>query len=478
MNKITTTSNFDFIQESFIKAKIALNKELRTGIENPNRLKGVGLEGASRTGKSWDISVFICHYVSTYQGKQINVCRDHLTTLKKTFYQTLKKVWVNYFKYPGHHFNKTSSEIHFNNNIIRFVGVNDDIMISHGLESDLLIINEAMGVDQESINQLEQRCNEFYIYDYNPSEIESFLYDKENEPSYRLHKTIIFDNPYAPLNAKAKILSYAHPDVDDYSVIRDRKCFPDYTKEEWEEFKIKNLNRKTAHKYNWEVYGLGKRAVGEDIIFPDWEEYTEEPDDSTIEWEHVGGDFGFKADPTTAVKVKKQGNNLYLRELFHVPAVNPQWAKDKIERENIKDERVIQLLTQPTGIVNNEISVLMKYFKEDRNRSIWDKAEEKSVIELRNLGLDAWFSDKGAGSVAFGIQKMHQFNIFIHKNSLHLKRSFSNYRWKKDRNGNYIKNSSGKRVPLKKDDHTIDASRYPLLYYYWIAGEENHESDI
>jgi len=310
--KITTTSNFTFIQGAFIEAKRQALREERTGIVNPDRLLGVGLEGASRTGKSWDISVFICHYVTSYQGKQINICRDHLKKLKDTFYVTFRKVWTQYFNLPAGHFNKSATIIQFNGNEIRFVGVNDDVMTAHGLESDLLIINEAMGVDKESINQLEQRCNEFFIYDYNPSSIESHLYDLEKRPTYRLHKTTIFDNPYAPRNAKAKILSYAHPDIDDYDVAKKAG----YSRKDWQAFKERNVLLGTAHKYNWEVYGLGKRAVGEDIIFQ-YQTYKEEPDENTLDWVHVGGDFGFKTDPTAMVRVKKQGNNLYLRELAY-----------------------------------------------------------------------------------------------------------------------------------------------------------------
>lgn len=442
--KITTTSNFRFIQDAFIESKLAANRERVLGVIEPYRLKGVGLEGASRTGKSWDIAVFLCHYVGKYQGKQINVCRDHLTNLKKTFYETFKKVWIYQFGYPPTHFNKTASDIHFNGNVIRFVGTNDDIMAAHGLESDLLIINETMGVDKETLNQLEQRCNDFYIYDYNPSEVESHLYDKELDPSYRLHKTTIFDNPYAPLNAKAKILSYAHPEVDDLHIAKKAG----YTQDQWIELKERNVALKNAHKYNWEVYGLGKRAVGDDIIFSDWQEYDQEPEDSTLDWQHVGGDFGFKTDPTAAIKVKKQGNNLYLRELFY-----------------------------EHGLLNTDIGRLMKDLEEHQHRSIWDRAEEKSIFELRGMDVDAWYSEKGAGSISFGIQKMHQFNIFIHKDSVHLKDEFSKYRWAKERNGNYKRNTFGKRIPVDKDNHTIDATRYVMLYYYWEATEGSHGAD-
>lgn len=442
---ITTSTNFAFIQDSFIAAKLAANKELKTGAPDPNRLKGIGLEGASRTGKSWDIAVFLCHYVSTYRGKQINVCRDHLTSLKKTFYQTLKKVWVQHFKYPSQHFNKSATDIEFNGNTIRFVGVNDDIMVAHGLESDLLIVNEAMGVEQESLNQLEQRCTEFYIIDYNPSAVDSHLYDRELLPGYRLHKTTIFDNPYAPANSKTKILSYAHPDVDDTHIAVQAG----YTREAWQALKERNLALKTAHKYNWEVYGLGKRAVGEDIIFPDWTVYEAEPDDDTLDWVHCGGDFGFKTDPTAIVRVKKQGNNLYLREI-----------------------------TYETGLLNTDIADRMKLLGEGDRRSVWDKAEEKSVMELRGMDIDAWYSDKGVGSVAFGIQKMHQFNLIVHKDSANLKSELLKYRWAKERNGAYKRNTYGKRIPVDRDNHCIDAIRYVLLYYYWESPLGGHESDI
>lgn len=45
---ITTGPNFVFIQDSFIEAKQDLMHEIKTGIVNNERLKGIGLSGASR----------------------------------------------------------------------------------------------------------------------------------------------------------------------------------------------------------------------------------------------------------------------------------------------------------------------------------------------------------------------------------------------------------------------------------------------
>ena len=109
--------------------------------------------------------------------------------------------------------------------------------------------------------------------------------------------------------------------------------------------------------------------------------------------------------------------------------------------------------------------------------SVWDKAEEKSIHELRELDVSADWSEKGSGSISFGIQKMHQFNIFIHRDSENLIREFERYRWAKDRSGNYKRNTFGKRIPVDKDNHGIDAVRYVILYYYWQPAENSHNSD-
>lgn len=438
--KITTTSNFDFIQRNFIEAKKAINEEKRTGIINDERIKGVGLEGASRTGKSWDICVFICHYVTTYQNKQVNICRDHLTTLKKTFYPTLRKVW-NLYRLDGRHFNKTASDIYYNNNVIRFVGVNDDIMTAHGLESDLLIGNEWMGVAKDTSDQLEQRCNEFYIFDYNPSATESFLFDMELRPDYRCHHTTIFDNPYAPINPKQKILSYAHPDVNnDYEIA----VKAGYTVEQWDRLKQKNVELKTADRFKWEVYGLGRRAKSEDTIF-EYQLYVDDPKE--YDWKNYGGDFGFKTDPTAMIQVIRNGRNLYLKECIY-----------------------------ETGLLNDEIA--QKVLSNEWNDviSIWDKAEEKSVNELRGFNIPADWVDKPPNSVSYGIQKMQQFNIFIHAESVNLQEEFKKYRWLKDRNGDYKRNTYGKRVPIDKFNHGIDGVRYVILYHYDILEVENENT--
>ena len=105
--------NYNFIATNFVKAKRQLKQELESGIENPNRIKGVGLEGASRTGKTYDAEIFICQYIDKYNDKVIVIARDTLASLKDTTYETLKKVWKA-FNYSMKVFNKSATDIPMN----------------------------------------------------------------------------------------------------------------------------------------------------------------------------------------------------------------------------------------------------------------------------------------------------------------------------------------------------------------------------
>lgn len=416
---ITTGVNFEFLQRSF----------------NNHSLSGVGLEGASRTGKSWDICNFICHYVTTFEGRNINVGRDHLTTLKKTIYKTLKQVW-RLWGLPMNHFNKSATPIHYNNNVITFIGINDDIMAAHGLESDLLVLNEAMNIDKETFDQLEQRTTEFFIMDYNPSASESYIFDLEARKDYEIFKTTIFDNlKYAPKNSIKKILSYAHPDEkDDFHIAQKAG----YTEDEWLRFKADNSENGTADLFMWQVYGLGLRAVSEDRIYNNLARYTDEEEPEGYDWIMYGGDLGFD-DPNCFVQVKKNGRNLYIKELFY-----------------------------ESGLTNRELVEAIYNTGYYQEQSVWDSAEPKTIRELRvgyeidgqHMYINAIPAVKGPDSVHHGTQFLKSFRLLIHIDSSNVWTDFTNYKYKKMKDGSFARTSKGHKVPERTFKHSPDAVRY------------------
>jgi len=62
--------------------------------------------------------------------------------------------------------------------------------------------------------------------------------------------------------------------------------------------------------------------------------------------------------------------------------------------------------------------------------------------------------------------------------STHILDEKSKYQWAKERNGEFKRDSHGRRIPVDRDNHTIDAIRYVILYYYWEVASSSHTSDL
>jgi len=177
---------------------------------------------------------------------------------------------------------------------------------------------------------------------------------------------------------------------------------------------------------------LGEFPVLRDAVFTkQYTTYQDEPKD--FDWQGIGGDFGFADNPTTAVLVTKNKNNLYLREIVYA--------------HGLRNEEIAQGLNEEQkGLVN-----------------VWDSAEPKSISDLRIFGVNAYKADKGPGSVSFGIKQLQSLNIFIHKDSKNLQNEWISYKWKKKNDGDYLRDGTGNRIPIKANDHCIDAVRYILM---------------
>lgn len=397
------------------------------------------------TSKTWDTCIFICQYIQKKRNKKIVICRDTLTSLNDTTWETFQNVW-RLFNYPMHVFGKRVTNIKINSNTISFIGVNDNIAKTHGLESDLLYINEALFTSQETRDNLEQRCKEFFIYDYNPNEEINPLYDYENRADYKIFKTTIFDNKYAPDNAVAKIIGYACIDPekpnDDGGFEQAKKI--GYSKREWGEQLKRNKILGTANLYMWKVYGLGMRAAGEDLIFTDLYRYEEDPTD--FEYSLYGIDFGYKADETGIVRIYKKGHEIYLKELCY-----------------------------KTGMLNQDICFFMHENEYTDLPIICDSAPAQNVDELRagverdgvrySLAADA--TEKFQGSKMWGFDYMMQFKIHIHKDSTNMWNEFRKKKYARMKNGQFKRNTLGQRVPEDGEDHLIQASSYACTY--WVT---------
>ena len=240
---------------------------------------------------------------------------------------------------------------------------------------------------------------------YNPSYDEHWIYDKicKRERTRYMHSTML-DNPLIPDNAKEQILSYEPTEY--------------------------NIQHGTADKRKWQIYGLGKRATLEGLIFENWGYCKEIP--QGLRKHGYGMDFGFTLDPTGIVECAfdERSNTLYLREKCY--------------------------------LTHMESSDIIKFYKRIAPmRVMSESADPRLVREIKNAGIKIYSVIKGIGSIEASISVMHGYRILITEDSVNLIKEIKNYTWMFDEKSKRFINKPADG----QADHLLDATRY------WCMGE-------
>lgn len=175
----------------------------------------------------------------------------------------------------------------------------------------------------------------------------------------------------------------------------------------------------------WRVYGLGEIGFTEGVIFK-YEEFEELPKGVRLQ-NLVGVDFGWE-DPFTGtmVHIDRKNKRLYWREMFYASHAS-------------HDDFVLSTKKDPQ-------------FKLQKCSLICDASAPREIMALRKLGLAALGSDKSGGLVS-DIRRIKQYELFIHKDSVNLKREADEYKWQ-EKKGVIIE------YPDQNcDEHAIDGAR-------------------
>ena len=227
--------------------KKLINKNLKQLVRSyKNGSKGCVLEGSSRSGKTYAAVDFIVWLCSTQEHNcTIFLVKETYQSFKTTLYEDFKNRLPQYG--IPHPFDDAKDVHSFDlfGSTIYFIGADKPSKV-HGASCDYMFLNEVMHIPQAFFDQLEMRCRKFWWMDYNPSELEHWVYSSvipRDDVDY-LHTTFN-DNPFVPKRQREKILSY-EPTQD-------------------------NVRQGTADEYMWKVYGLGLRvkADGFEIYNPE-----------------------------------------------------------------------------------------------------------------------------------------------------------------------------------------------------------------
>lgn len=369
-------------------------------------------EGGSRSTKTTSlIQIYTLISLQSQTPLRNTIWRAKKTWNLASVYKDYEKYLIVNSLYSEKDHNKSSHSFKFNKSVVECHGA-DNTQKLHGLTQDNAWINEAIEITKDEFDQIDQRTSGVIFIDYNPSEEEHWVYDLAKQPNSVFIKSTMMDNPFLAKGIMDKILSY-NPNNP------------------------VNVHRKTANQYKWDVYGLGKRAKREGVIF----NYTliKEWDDDA---EFIGNslDFGFYPDPCASVRVGLLNGKLILKTIFY--EYNLIYTKSV----NNPDYPSIEQRFEENNVKKNEIIIA-------------DSAQKAGIQELR---LERWNIrgvKKYPGSIIDGLNLMKNYMPFyVTEDSLELITELNNYCYSKDERSGKFTNE-----PIDGFNHLIDGIRYVCM---------------
>lgn len=254
--------------------------------------------GGTRSGKTYAILQWLI--VRCLQEKlDVTVVRRTVPSLKRSVIKDFKDILTTLGIWETERYNISDRIFYFGNgSTLSFINTDDPEKL-RGVKSDVLFIDEASEIDEESYFQLSIRCTGDIVLAYNPT-VSPYHWLREQDDVERFITTYK-DNPYLPQEMIKAI----------------------------EDLEWKNP------KY-WSIYGKGEFAPNDKAIFT-FQIVDENPIEELIA---MGLDFGFSNDPTALVAVHKKGDMLYVRELLYEKGMVTKDIIDKLDELNVADTEI------------------------------------------------------------------------------------------------------------------------------------------
>ena len=186
---------------------------------------------------------------------------------------------------------------------------------------------------------------------------------------------------------------------------------------------IENLKNVDANF--WRIYGDGERGHSEGVIYTHWQPY------GGILGAGInvyGLDFGYN-NPTSLVRVTENEKDLYWKEEIY-----------------------------QSHLTNSDLIPMIKQTVKPSETIYCDAAEPNRIEELRRAGIKAVLANK---NVKEGIDFIKSRKLFIHSGSPNLLKEIKSYKYMDQGK----KQGNEPEVPLKLNDHAMDAARYGSMAF-------------
>jgi len=327
--------------------------------------KLVCLQGGSRSGKTMNTLIWWIQKLLKEEKKTLSIVRKTLPSLKNSILKDLIYVLEMYEIYDPSKWHKQDGYYELpNGSIINWFSC-DEPQKLRGSKRDYLYCNEANELDLEDWRQLIMRTEGMVTLDFNPSEINSWVYDLEQRDDCYYFKTTWRENPFLPQTL-----------IDE----------------------IERLKETDENYYG--IYSLGEKGIPTTLVFNKWFTIDKVPSDAKLLGR--GMDFGFN-DATTLVEVYQRGDELYLNELMYVKNLTMgdiiykmgEFSIEKTDNiwcdsalpQNIEELRRQRWNAKPVS----KASILSGIDKIKRHKVF---ITDRSVNILREFGSYKWKTDK------------------------------------------------------------------------------------
>ncbi len=229
--------------------------------------------GGTRSGKTYAIIQFLIAQ-ALENDLTITMVRQTIPSLKRTLIKDFKDILSSLDLWIDDNFNIADRTYKLGNSFIQFINT-DDADKLRGIKSDILFIDEASEVNEESYFQLSIRTTGKIILAYNPT-VSPYSWLRQMQDCDRF-VTTYRDNPFIPAEmVKA---------IEDLQYTNEKK---------------------------WLIYGQGLFTGNDKAIFE-----FDIIDDTDGDFISFGFDVGYSNDPSSLVAIYKKGDELHLEELLY-----------------------------------------------------------------------------------------------------------------------------------------------------------------
>ena len=298
-------------------------------------------EGGSRSSKTYSLCQLMIIYCLQNNNKVVSVIRKTFPALRATVLRDFIEILREIGLYKQEMHNKSEHIYTFaNGSMVEFFSVDDEQKI-RGRKRDIAWCNEANELYFDDFTQLNMRTEDKLIFDYNPSDSASWLYELPAEESIKI-KSTYKDNPFLPDSIKAQIEDLARTDEALY-----------------------------------QIYALGEKAISKSNIYSQWSFVAHRP--SKFVKYVYGLDFGYN-HPSALMRVYYCDNDIYIEPVIYESYLTTTMLIEKLATLGI-EQTVTILADYSRPEIIQEMNIA-GYYVQNANKVV-----KKGIDNLKTFGV-------------------------------------------------------------------------------------------